>query len=61
MIMGLLEKIFGSYADKELKRINPIVDKIESLEPESLRKGLPMEKHSMTFFLKHLRWYARLR
>jgi preprotein translocase subunit SecA len=34
MIMGLLEKIFGSYADKELKRINPIVDKIESLEPE---------------------------
>jgi preprotein translocase subunit SecA len=32
--MGLLEKIFGSYADKELKRINPLVDKIESLEPE---------------------------
>ncbi|HHW23534.1 MAG TPA: preprotein translocase subunit SecA [Clostridiaceae bacterium] len=32
--MGLLEKIFGSYAEKELKRINPVVDKIESLEPE---------------------------
>jgi preprotein translocase subunit SecA len=32
--MSLLEKIFGSYAEKELKRIKPIVDKIESLEPE---------------------------
>ncbi len=32
--MGLLEKIFGSYSDKEIKRIIPIVDKIESLEPE---------------------------
>ncbi len=31
--MGLIEKIFGSYSDKELKRINPIVDKIEALEP----------------------------
>jgi len=30
----LLEKIFGSYSDRELKRIMPIVDKIESLEPE---------------------------
>lgn len=32
--MKLLEKIFGSYAEKELKRINPIVDRIEALEPE---------------------------
>jgi len=32
--MGILEKIFGSYADKELKRIKPIVDQIEALEPE---------------------------
>lgn len=32
--MGFLEKIFGSYSDKEIKRILPIVDKIESLEPE---------------------------
>jgi len=30
----LLEKIFGTYSDRELKRIMPIVDKIESLEPE---------------------------
>ena len=32
--MGILEKIFGSYADKELKRIKPIVDEIEAMEPE---------------------------
>ncbi len=32
--MSLLEKIFGTHSDKELKRIYPIVDKIEALEPE---------------------------
>ena len=31
--MGLFDKLFGSYSDRELKRINPIVDKIEKLEP----------------------------
>jgi len=29
--MKLIEKIFGSYSQKEIKRIIPIVDKIESL------------------------------
>ena len=32
--MGLLTKIFGTYSDRELKQIYPIVDKIEALEPE---------------------------
>ena len=32
--MGLITKIFGSYSDRELKQIYPIVDKIEALEPE---------------------------
>lgn len=32
--MSLLTKIFGSYSDRELKQIYPIVDKIEALEPE---------------------------
>ena len=32
--MGILNKIFGSYSEKEIKRIIPIVDKIESLEVE---------------------------
>jgi len=31
---GLLEKIFGSYSDRELKRINPIINKIESLDEQ---------------------------
>ena len=31
--MGFLDKLFGSYSDRELKRINPLVDKIEKLEP----------------------------
>ncbi|MEN2775925.1 preprotein translocase subunit SecA [Acetivibrio clariflavus] len=30
----LIEKIIGTYSDRELKRIMPIVDKIESLEEE---------------------------
>ena len=32
--MGLITKIFGTYSERELKRIYPIVDKIEALEPE---------------------------
>ncbi|HBR01250.1 MAG TPA: preprotein translocase subunit SecA [Ruminiclostridium sp.] len=32
--MNILEKIFGRYSEKELKRIKPIVDKIEALEPD---------------------------
>lgn len=31
--MSFLEKIFGSYSEKEIKRIKPIVDAIEELEP----------------------------
>ena len=32
--MGLFTKLFGSYSDRELKRIYPIADAIEKLEPE---------------------------
>ena len=32
--MGLFNKIFGSYSEKEVKRIKPTIDKINSLEPE---------------------------
>ncbi len=32
--MGLLNKLFGSYSDRELKRIYPIADTIEKLGPE---------------------------
>ena len=30
--MGIFEKLFGSYSDRELKKIYPIVDKIEALD-----------------------------
>ena len=33
-IMGLIEKIFGTHSENELKRIYPIVDRIEALEHE---------------------------
>ena len=32
--MGLFDKIFGNYSEKEVKRIRPIVDKINGLEEE---------------------------
>ena len=32
--MGLFNKIFGTYSEKEVKRVMPIVDKINGLEPE---------------------------
>ena len=30
--MGIVEKIFGTHSDKEIKRITPLVDKIEALD-----------------------------
>ena len=32
--MGLFSKIFGTYSDKQIKKIIPIVDKIEEIEDE---------------------------
>ena len=32
--MGLFTKLFGTYSDRELKKINPIADAIEALEPK---------------------------
>ena len=36
--MGFLDKIFGSYNDRELKKLRPIVDSIEALEAEYAAK-----------------------
>ena len=33
--MGLLEKIFGTHSENELKRIYPLANQIEALEPET--------------------------
>ena len=34
--MGLFSKVFGTHSDHELKRIRPIVDKIEALRPSMM-------------------------
>ena len=33
-LMSFLDKIFGSYSDRELKKIKPMVDSIVAMEPE---------------------------
>jgi preprotein translocase subunit SecA len=33
-VRGIIEKIIGSYSDREIKRLMPLVDEIESLEEE---------------------------
>ena len=32
--MGLLSKVIGTHSEREVRRVIPIVDKIEALEPE---------------------------
>ena len=32
--MGLFDKIFGTYSQRELKRVKPIADKVMALEEE---------------------------
>jgi preprotein translocase subunit SecA len=32
--MSIISKIFGSHSERELKKIMPVVDKIEALEPD---------------------------
>ncbi|WP_434310835.1 preprotein translocase subunit SecA [Hominifimenecus sp. rT4P-3] len=34
--MGLVQKIFGTQSEKELKRISPLINKIESLRPQMM-------------------------
>ncbi len=34
--MSIFTKMFGTHSERELKRIEPIVDRIESLRPEML-------------------------
>ena len=48
---GLLEKIFGSYSDREIKRLLPVVDEIEALEPEMKKLG-DAELRGKTFEFK---------
>lgn len=49
--MGLFSKIFGTYSEKEIKRITPIVEKINSLEP-AMEKLTDQELQAKTIEFK---------
>ena len=34
--MNVIQKVFGTHSERELKRITPIVDKIEALRPSMM-------------------------
>ncbi|MBQ2836005.1 MAG: preprotein translocase subunit SecA [Clostridia bacterium] len=52
--MGIFSKIFKSYSEKEVKRIMPIVDKINSLEPEISKLTDEELKNKTNIFKKQL-------
>lgn len=71
--MNMFSKVFGTRSQREVKRIMPLVEKIESLRPdmqklsdeelrgkqENLRNVLKRERHWMICFLRHLRLYVK--
>ena len=38
--MGLLDKVFGTYSQREVKKIRPLADKVIALEDEYRKKTL---------------------
>ena len=52
--MGLFEKIFGTHSQNELKRIYPIVDRIEALEPNMQQLSDDDLKHKTVEFKERL-------
>lgn len=69
-----LSKLFKSHSEREVKRVIPIVDKIESLEPEyqeltdeqlrgktdDLKNAFLKVRHLMIFYRRHMRRSVRL-
>ncbi len=53
--MGVVEKIFGTHSEREVKRILPIVDKIEALEPEFIKLSDEELKAKTTEFKNRLK------
>ena len=49
--MGIFGKIFRTYSEKEVKRVRPIVDKINSLEPE-MEKLTDKQLQAKTVYFK---------
>ena len=52
--MGLFTKIFGTHSEHEVKRITPLVDRIEALEPEYEKLSDEQLAHKTTEFRERL-------
>ena len=52
--MSIVEKVFGTHSDKELKRIYPIVDKIEALDSTMAALSDEELKHKTVEFKERL-------
>lgn len=66
--MGLFSKVVGTHSEREVKRVLPIVDKIEKLEPDyeklsdeqlkdktrEFKTGCQKGNPWMTFFRRHM-------
>ena len=52
--MGLFTKLFGTYSDRQLKKIKPIVDKIEALEDSVVALSDEQMKEKTTEFKNRL-------
>jgi len=52
--MNLIERVFGTHSERELKLINPIVDKIEALRPRMLEKSDEELKDQTRIFKERL-------
>ena len=53
--MGILDKVFGTHSEREVKRVIPIVDKIEALEPEFEKLSDDELKEKTNEFKKRLK------
>ncbi len=53
--MGLVQKLFGTHSEHELKRITPIVDKIEALRPEMQKLTDEELQHKTVEFKERLK------
>lgn len=52
--MGIIDKVFGTHSERELKRIKPIIDKIESYRPAMMEMPEEQLKGKTKEFKKRL-------
>ena len=52
--MNIIQKVFGTHSQRELKRIEPLVEKIESLRPEMMALSDEALKDKTREFKKRL-------